>query len=228
MSDSNYVNAPATKLLNVHCLCCGKPLVRVSSVNQMVGSDCAKNYGLAQAPEAADWGRVLAVTDGVVAVAEIASWGEDQERAANALIYKVAAEPESPHCDVWIAAIAAIGWPKVAAKLQERLDKRLEKAEKEAAKATKRLAKTARVEIVDGANGAVVVSVRRLSGEQFEAYRAATSNLGRYDSMTRTRTIPATQKRALWGALQQALPGVTLVSPKGVTVIATTPVAVAA
>jgi hypothetical protein len=84
------------------------------------------------------------------------------------------------------------------------------------------------VEVVDGANGAVVVSVRRLSGEQFEAYRAATSNLGRYDSMTRTRTIPATQKRALWGALQQALPGVTLVSPKGVTVIATTPVAVAA
>lgn len=42
---SNYENAPATKMLNTHCVCCHRPLVDAVSVECGVGPICREKYG---------------------------------------------------------------------------------------------------------------------------------------------------------------------------------------
>lgn len=42
---SNYLNAPATKLLATHCAVCARPLVDAKSVELGIGPDCRKKYG---------------------------------------------------------------------------------------------------------------------------------------------------------------------------------------
>jgi hypothetical protein len=46
-----YENAPATRILATHCVCCGRPLVDAVSVETGVGPDCRKKYGYAEGPE---------------------------------------------------------------------------------------------------------------------------------------------------------------------------------
>jgi hypothetical protein len=40
MNDSEYLNAPATKMLNSQCICCGRPLVDAVSVERAIGPEC--------------------------------------------------------------------------------------------------------------------------------------------------------------------------------------------
>lgn len=46
MKDNNgYVNAPATKMLATHCVCCGRALVDAISVQLGIGPECRQNDG---------------------------------------------------------------------------------------------------------------------------------------------------------------------------------------
>lgn len=45
---SNYENAPATKMLNTHCVCCMRPLVDAVSVECGVGPICREKYGYSE------------------------------------------------------------------------------------------------------------------------------------------------------------------------------------
>ena len=40
MNDNGYMNAPATKLLATHCVCCGRPLCDSISVEMGIGPEC--------------------------------------------------------------------------------------------------------------------------------------------------------------------------------------------
>lgn len=45
---SNYENAPATKMLNTHCVACMRPLVDAVSVESGIGPICREKYGYAE------------------------------------------------------------------------------------------------------------------------------------------------------------------------------------
>ena len=76
MNDNGYVNSPVTKMLNVNCVCCGRPLVDAISVELGVGPECRKyidgglsedaqdkaNKILSKAQKAGNNGEISAVT----------------------------------------------------------------------------------------------------------------------------------------------------------------------
>lgn len=43
-TNNGYENAPATKLLATHCICCNRPLLDATSVELGIGPDCRKKY----------------------------------------------------------------------------------------------------------------------------------------------------------------------------------------
>jgi hypothetical protein len=42
----SYENAPATKILNINCAACGRPLVDANSTSVALGPDCRKKHGV--------------------------------------------------------------------------------------------------------------------------------------------------------------------------------------
>jgi len=94
---TTYENAPATRLLATRCACCGRALVDAQSVERGIGPDCAEKYGF------------------LVEISEAA------RVEANALVYKIAAEPEASTVAADVERIRALGLSVLADKLTERL-----------------------------------------------------------------------------------------------------------
>ncbi len=119
----SYENAPATKLLATYCACCGRPLVDSVSVETGVGPECRKKHGFAEAQREADWGRAtkalgqLALPSGLGA----AFLEEDSHKAANVLVYHIAAEQSGRRVAAYTEALAALGYIKLASRIVRRL-----------------------------------------------------------------------------------------------------------
>jgi hypothetical protein len=91
-----YENAPATKLLATHCVCCNRPLVDAVSVELGIGPDCRAKYGFSEGPEA---NRV----------------------EANAIVHKIACAPTSDETRALIPTLQALGFVKLANKIASKI-----------------------------------------------------------------------------------------------------------
>lgn len=93
----SYENAPATKLLGTHCLCCNRPLVDAASVTANVGPDCREKYGYnVEIPEEA-------------------------RAEANAIVHRIAADTSAATVEQDIARLRALGLTVLADRLVARL-----------------------------------------------------------------------------------------------------------
>jgi hypothetical protein len=206
MNATTYENAPSTLLLATVCACCGRPLRDAPSVERGVGPDCAEKYGFNRAEAPAEWARVFALSDGVVAVAELTAWKGDARKGANVLTHRIAANPEAAEVPALIECIGALGYRKLAAKLQERL--------------VKVCGVVTIVERPSPTGGSyLAITTESLSDEQFAALLAQLRTLPgrRWDAASKENRVPSTQKRSLWLSLQAAVPGAVLRSEKGET-----------
>jgi hypothetical protein len=105
---SNYVNAPATKMVATHCACCGRPLVDAKSVETAVGPICREKFGFdMDVPEAS---RVR----------------------ANELVYKIALDRTAPEVKAYCEELTALGFELLAEKCLVAVEKAEEKAAKDA------------------------------------------------------------------------------------------------
>lgn len=119
-----YEAAPATTLVATQCACCARALVDAVSVETGVGPVCREKHGYGTAQTSADWTAALAALGSAVSASDIASWGDDAQRAANALVYRVAVEQRGPAVSAYVAAIAALGFATMAERIRERIDPR--------------------------------------------------------------------------------------------------------
>jgi len=102
---SDYTQAPATKMLAVHCAVCSRPLLDSVSVELGIGPDCRKKYGfdVSAAPEA----RV----------------------AANALVAKIACVQKGEEALLACKELHGLGFVQLAARIMQRLTKVIVKVE---------------------------------------------------------------------------------------------------
>lgn len=97
--NSNYVNAPTTKMLASHCAVCARPLCDAKSVELGIGPDCRAKYGF----------------DSLVT--------EEQRKAANALVHKIAMVQKGTEAFEACKALHELGFAALAARIMERLTK---------------------------------------------------------------------------------------------------------
>jgi len=198
-SSTGYEAAPSTLLLATHCACCGRPLRDAPSVERGVGPDCAEKHGYGNAEAPAAWGRVFQLTDGLVAVAELQAWGGDARKGANVLTHRIAARPEGEEVPALIETIAALGFVKLANRLQERL-----------VEARGLVVLTERAAPTGGTY--LAMTTEHLSDEQFNALLTELRAIKgrRWDAASKENRIPSGEKKALWIALRRALHGALL------------------
>ena len=105
---SDYTNAPATKMLATHCVCCGRPLVDAVSVEMGIGPECRKNRDVVDAVD------------------------DDTRKAANEHIYHAAIAAQQGHVGevmVRAEAIRSLGLGELAGKVGRRFKNAAKKAD---------------------------------------------------------------------------------------------------
>jgi len=121
---SCYINAPATKLLATHCACCGRLLVDSKSVECGVGPECRKKHGYGEAQHLPNWEKLLTVLlmpsppESLTEAIAI----QDAHRAANVLVYHIAAQQSGEYVEQYVEALAALGYVKLARRMVQRLN----------------------------------------------------------------------------------------------------------
>lgn len=193
---NGYENAPATRLLATSCACCGRALLDAVSVEAGVGPDCREKYGFGEAQGSADWARAALLLGGSHAEALAAFWSVDAHKAANVLVHAVGSGAGTgAERGAAIAAIAALGFARLAARLTER-------------------AHGITVEEVDG--------VLRIHAPFSPDFNLAVRRVpgARWVKAEKIRTVPASSRAALWAALKIGYPTGTPVSgARGVTLL---------
>lgn len=181
----SYENAPATILLNTNCACCGKKLVDANSVERGIGPVCNEKYFQIDInTDTSDWKR------------------------ANELINKIARKDVDPtKVKSWVTELQFCGYPKVAARIQERFEKRIEKAKKKAPVKIFALMNDSaggfsvstpyNVAFINDLKSSVEYSQRRWNGEE------------------KRWEISAFAKPALWSCVKRHFAGETAHGPKG-------------
>jgi hypothetical protein len=196
---ADYTDAPATDLLATTCCACGRPLLDSVSVELGMGPTCRRKAGLDGAGTGADWTRALPLLGPVAAVEG------DARRTANRVVHRIAAAQHAAEVPALLCALDALGFATVAKAIREHLDVR-----------------APRVSVLpEGA--AFVVECADLSREVFDALVTALRGVPgrRYDPTRKASLVPQASKRALWCALQAALPaGTAIISARGTTVLA--------
>lgn len=96
---NSYINAPATKMLATHCAVCARPLCDAKSVELGIGPDCRAKYGF----------------DSLVS--------EEQRKAANALVHKIATVQKGTEAFEACKALHELGFAALAARIMDRLTK---------------------------------------------------------------------------------------------------------
>lgn len=185
----SYESAPATKILATHCACCGRPLVDATSVETGVGPDCRARFGYADAQDPADWQAVMTELDGFVAVAEVNPTMEPR-KAANWLVYHIAADQSGPNVSAMTNAVAYLGYKTLAARIAKRL---------------------APIQIEVQGQEYVVKSPYIENAPNW----AAGVPGARWNRETKRRHVPVSSRAQLFAALKRAYPGTTAVGPKG-------------
>lgn len=200
-----YENAAQTKLIATNCICCGRPLCDAESVESGVGPICAKKYGFSKQDREADFRTALenAKQGDCAQPVWDAMPKQDARRACNAVVYMLAAEPDHAKRIYRIETIRALGFVKLADRLEERL-----------------LDETGEIQIRTE-NGFIFVSTMNLSKAAFagllESFRAIFGR--RWMPETKQNRFPESAKKAVWKALKANAAGCKLVSELGESVI---------
>ena len=191
----SYESAPATKLLATRCACCGRDLVDSKSVECGVGPQCRKKHGYGEAQRPADWDKAATALGAACPPEALAACNaQNAHKAANVLVYHIAASQSGGYVSNYIGALAALGYTRLARRMVQRLNGI----------------------IVDAAEGRLVVrapysenlNIRGLQGAAYSRSRGV-----RF-------TAPVESKRAVWRALCCGYPVGTLVwGERGVRVI---------
>ena len=196
----SYEAAPATRLLATHCAACSRPLVDAVSVEAGMGPECRRKYG--REPELPpDYDAAMRSLDSLQHTAAECptSWHDLAPRDfANRLVHRVASHAaergELSERTVLCAAIAALGFPVLAAKLLEN--------------------STEVIVISHDEDGALVIdapfcpafnaNVRRVPGQ-------------RWDGARKVRTVPVSSRSHLWHAIKSSFPvGTAVRSARGI------------
>lgn len=162
----SYETAPATALVATHCCACGRPLVDAKSVEMGIGPVCRKKYGF-EMPVA-----------------------EETRKAANALVYQIAAAPQGIECLKKIAEIRTLGFEVLADKLESRV-------------ARVRVAVVeGRVRLVTPYDADFVMEIKSIKGRKWHKQEKVWS-------------FPLSARAELWSALRLHFSGELGVGPKG-------------
>lgn len=189
----NYENAPATKLIATHCACCGRPLVDAVSVEAGIGPDCREKHGYGEAQGDPNWDAALVYVSNVAVdgcEADLGLPAGDAHKAANWLTHKIAIEQTGPRVLGYTNAIRALGYSKLAARLEKRL---------------------AKVHI-ESANGRFVVHTP-YNPDAIEAFRKI--NGRKWEKESKAWSFPAEFKKAVWEILCGYFAGSVGMGPKG-------------
>lgn len=178
----SYEDAPATELLATHCGCCNRPLVDAKSVQAGIGPECRKRHGYGETQSPANF--ELAATR----LGEALPHAGDAHASANVLVHRVAAERSGVGVDRAIAAIAALGYTKLAARLTERL-----KAD-------------VVVVTVEREGDQYVIRTPKLADDVFARYTSAMRALAPWNANRKVREAPVDRAQALFAALKGSLP----------------------
>lgn len=115
---SSYENARATKMLNVRCILCNRPLLNADSVQRAVGPDCARKHGIELALGPVQWDvAAQRLTDILPHDHEVwPLWGEGAEvgKIANALTWWIAHQSERTLRTAAICALHDLGYTALA------------------------------------------------------------------------------------------------------------------
>jgi len=168
-----YENAPATRMIAAECACCARPLVDSVSVETGMGPVCREKHGYFE-PSAT----------------------EESRKAANAIVHRIACAQTGPTVAPMIAALHALGFRTLAARIAKRLGA---------------------IHVTRDADGALAVkapfseafnaSVRRCRGQRWVADR-------------KVRRVPPSERAELWAALKASYPrGTVVFAPDRVAVL---------
>jgi hypothetical protein len=191
-----YEHLQSTRAINVHCVCCGRPLRDATSVERAIGPDCAEKHGVdVDASRAPDWTRFatalarlpreLRVRMVGLGAADCPASTDARRKLANVLTWALA-DSDAPMDTVAkgaaVVAIHAIGFVNLARAI---------------AKAAKAVEVT-----LDAATNLYIVKAP-YSETLTEAMRRVPGS--RWDGERKVRTVPVASRLALWTALESAL-----------------------
>ena len=189
---NSYENAPATKLIATNCACCGRALVDAVSVEAGIGPECREKHGYSEAQGEPNWtaAAVCLASVQIDGGSAIVALPEDAHKAVNWLTYRIAIEQTGPNVLAYTNAIRALGYSKLAARLEKRL---------------------ARVRI-ETANGRYVVHTP-YSPEAVDAFRQIHGR--KWEPESKAWSFPAEFKKAVWEILCSYFAGSVGMGPKG-------------
>lgn len=185
-----YENAPATALVATDCACCGRPLVDAVSVETGIGPVCRAKHGYSDAQAPAHWGNAaVALRAHPELQAVISARAPEARDAANAIVHRIACEQGSPAVPSMIAAVYSLGFQTLALRIAGNL--------------------TAAIRVTRDSNG--LLAVKAPFSEAFNMHVRRCRGQ-RWDGARKVRTVPASERAALWGALKASYPAGTIVA----------------
>ena len=181
---TGYENAPATKMVATDCACCSRPLVDSVSVETGVGPVCRKRHGFNEAQKPADWKKVAEI---------VGDMGDNQRKAANILVHRIAVDQNGPNVVKMVLALSALGFTKLAGVIAARLGG-----------ITVELGDDGRLAVFTPYNPALVSDLQKISGRVWDKKRKAT-------------TFPVNVREILWKVLCSHFPGKLVIGSKGIS-----------
>lgn len=207
--DASTPETTVATLVATHCAVCNRTLKDAQSVERGIGPDCFRKYydkcsgqadfrsALREAQESGLLDRIASLLD-----------RQDARGACNVVLHAIACEWEHPANVSRVMLVRALGFDKLALKLEERLygDRGL-------------------VQVRAANDGTLVVTAADLDRAQFNAFVAAIRAIPsrRWDSDARANVVAAAHRRLLWRALRDTLAGVRLVTESGESYIPARP-----
>lgn len=205
-----YLASPAVALLASQCACCARDLVDATSIETGIGPVCREKHGYGAAEGPCDMTAALVAIGSTIPADEVASWGDDGHRAANALVYRIAVDQRGAAVEAWTRAIGLLGYTTLAERIAVRLYGRRGAEDRTAHRPT------IEVRAIDG----ILAVTSPYSAEGVAALRGVPGR--RWDGQR--NTFPASSLPALLWALRVGYAGHEAVLPDG-EVVTLAPVA---
>jgi hypothetical protein len=188
-----YETAPATVMLASSCACCAKALVDSVSVETGVGPDCRKKHGFGTAQGEVDHTALvvgLAKLSPETNTALVTTWAnrsvdagtvEGAQIMANIATHTIAIEQTGKDVAALTEIVAALGFTKLAARIAKRIG------------------------VIVVTEEAGILTIKAPFSEEFNANVRSVPG-ARWNQETKSRTVPASARRALWAALKKSFP----------------------
>lgn len=192
-----YEFSAATQLLATYCACCSRPLVDAVSAETGMGPVCRKKHGYYSEGGEADWEAAEAVLEDTTYayLIKTAAWNYDARGVANHMIFLIACDQKGPEVARATAALRALGFETVAARIAKRL-----------------------ISVKVTSEGDSLVVESGFNPRFNEAIRAVKG--ARWDAERKVRVVPSSQRLALWQAIKASFePGTMVVGETKTSVL---------